>query len=66
MSDSRLLIAIEVLDFLRQLKRREQKQLLERFREIAAFPSNHSDFVENDSKGRRVSVHVFGKFTIKF
>jgi len=66
MSDSRLLIAIEVLDFLRHLRRREQEQLLKRFREIAAFPSNYSDFWENDSKGRRVSVHVFGNFAIKF
>jgi hypothetical protein len=66
MSDSRLLIAIEVLDFLRTLKRREQEQLLRRFREIAAFPSNYSDFVEYDSTGRRVDVHVFGRFAIKF
>jgi hypothetical protein len=66
MSDSRLLIAIEVLDFLRTLRRREQEDLLKRFREIAAFPSNCCDFVEYDSEGRRVGVHVFGKFAIKF
>ena len=44
MSDSRLLIAIEV----------------------AAFPSNFADYVEYDSASRRVGVHVFGKFAIKF
>ena len=66
MSGSRLLIAIEVLDFLRTLRRREQQDLLRRFREIAAFPSNFSDFAEYDSSGRRVGVHVFGKFAIKF
>jgi len=43
MSGSRLLIAIEVLDFLRTLRRREQQDLLRRFREVAAFPSNFSD-----------------------
>lgn len=66
MSDVRLLIDIEVLEFLRTLRRREQEQLLKRFREIAAFPSNFSDFVEHDSSGRRVEVHVSGKFAIKF
>jgi hypothetical protein len=66
MSDARLLIDIEVLDFLRTLCSREQRDLLIRYREVAAFPSNFSDFVEHDSAGRRVSVHVFGKFAIKF
>ena len=66
MSDSRLLIAIEVLDFLRTLRRREQQDLLRRCREIAAFPSKFSDFVEYDSTGRRLGVHVFGRFAMKF
>ncbi len=66
MSDARLLVAIEVLDFLRTLRPREQRDLLKRFRDLAAFPSNFSDFVEYDSAGRRVEVHVFGKFAIKF
>ena len=34
MSDSRLLIAIEVLDYLRTLRRRDQQDLLKGFREI--------------------------------
>ena len=66
MSDTRLLIDIEVLDFLRTLRRREQAALLKRFRAIAAFPSHYSDFAERDATGRRVEVHVFGKFAIKF
>ena len=66
MSDSRLLIAIEVLDFLRSLSLREQQNLIKRFKEIAAFLSNFVDFPENDSAGRKVGVHVFGKFAIKF
>lgn len=66
MSDIRLLIAIEVFDFLRTLKPREQRDLLKCFREITAFPSKFSDFMEHDSSGRRVDVHVFGKFAIKF
>ena len=66
MSDSRLLIAIEVLDSLRTLRRRDQQNLLNRFREIAVFPSNYCDYVEHDSTGRSVGVHVFGRFAIKF
>jgi len=66
MSELKLLIAIDVLDFLRGLRPGEQRDLLKRFREIAAFPENFSDFVEYDDAGRRVDVHVFGKFAIKF
>jgi hypothetical protein len=66
MSDTRLLIDIDVFEFLRTRRRQEQESLLKRFREIAAFPSKFSDFVEHDSTGRRVDVHVFNKFAIKF
>jgi hypothetical protein len=66
MSDVRLLIDIEVLEFLRTRRRQEQESLLKRFREIAAFPSKFSDFTERDSTGRTIDVHVFGKFAIKF
>jgi hypothetical protein len=43
MSDSRLFIAVDVLDFLRTLQPREQRSLLQRFREIAASPSRFSE-----------------------
>jgi hypothetical protein len=66
MSGSRLLIAIEVLDFLRTLRRGDQQGLINRCREIAAFPSNFSDYFERDTNGRTLGVHVFRKFAIKF
>jgi hypothetical protein len=66
MSDTRLLIDIEVLEFLRTLRPKAQAALLSRFREIAAFPSKFSDFVERDSVGRRVDVHISGQFAIKY
>ena len=66
MSGSRLLIDIEVLEFLRTLRRHEQEHLLKRFREIATSPAQFSDFVERDSAGRRVDDHVSGKYAIKF
>ena len=66
MSDSRLFIAVEVLDFLRTLPSREQRNLLQRFRDIATFPARFSDFVEYEAASRRVDVHIFGKFAVKF
>lgn len=66
MSHSRLFIAADVLDFLRTLTPVEQRRLLQHFRNIAASPSQFSDFVEYDTAGRRVDVHVFGRFAIKF
>ena len=66
MNESRLFIAVDVLDFLRTLRPREQRDLLQRFRDIATFPSRFSDYVEYDATGRRVDVHVFGKFAVKF
>ena len=66
MSGARLLIDIEVLEFLRTLRPKEQADLLKHFREIAVFPSKFSDFIEHDSADRRVDVHIFGKFAIKF
>ena len=66
MSGSRLLIDIEVLEFLRTCKRRDQEGLLKRFRETAAYPSNYSDFAEYDSAGRRIDVHIHIGFAIKF
>ena len=66
MGASRLLVDIEVLEFLRTRGKREQEDLLKRFREIATAPANHSDYPEEDASGRRVEVHVFRKFAIKY
>lgn len=66
MNHSRLFIAVDVLDFLRTLRPSEQRNLLQRFRDIAASPAQFSDYVERDATGRRVEVHVFGRFAIKF
>ncbi len=66
MGAARLLVDIEVLEFLRTRMTREQEDLVRRFREIAAAPANHSDFPKTDASGRRVEVHVFGKFAIKY
>lgn len=66
MSAGRLLIDIEVLEFLRTLRTGEQRSLLQRFREIGASPDRFADYPERDAVGRDVAVHVFGRFAIKF
>jgi hypothetical protein len=66
MSEARLLIAVEVFDFLRTLPRRDQENLLKRFKEIGINPNHFSDYVEYDASRRRVDVHISGKFAVKF
>ena len=66
MSAGRLLIDIEVLEFLRTLRAGEQRNLLRRFREIGASPDRHAYYPERDAVGREVAVYVFGRFAIKF
>ncbi len=66
MSAGRLLIDIEVLEFLRTLSAGVQRDLLRRFREIGAAPDRYSDYQERDAVGRDVAVHVCGRFAIKF
>jgi len=61
-----LLIDIDVLEFLRTLRPDEQRNLIRRFREIAAAPDRFSDYIEPDSVGRDVAVHVYRRFAIKF
>ena len=66
MSAGRLLIDIEVLEFLRMLRSSEQGDLLRRFRAIGTSPDRYADYLERDAVGRDVAVHVFGRFAIKF
>ena len=66
MSAARLLVDIEVLEFLRTLRTPDQTAILKRFREIAAAPDRYIDYVENDALGRSVGVHVFYNLAIKF
>ena len=66
MSAERILIDLEVLEFLRTLRSAEQRDLLRRFRAIGSAPDSFTDYLESDASGRKVSVHVYGRFAIKF
>lgn len=54
----RLLLDIEVVEFIATLPRREQLQLRRRLGEIQASPSRFSDFQEREPNGRLLDVHV--------
>jgi hypothetical protein len=65
-SAARILLDIEVLEYLRTLRSAEQRDLARRFKAIGAAPDKFTDYLESDASGRDVSVHVFGRFAIKF
>jgi hypothetical protein len=62
----RLLIDYEVIEFLETLPRKDQGLLRNRFVAIQNYPQNFSDFTESDNTGRRVDIHICGKYAIKF
>jgi len=62
----RLLIDYEVIEFLETLSGKDQRLLRNRFVDIQGFPSRHSDYIESDNAGRRVDIHICGKYAIKF
>ncbi len=62
----RLLIDWEVIEFLETLPRKDQRLLRNRFVAIRDYPSKFSDYTEADSIGRRVDIHICGKYVVKF
>jgi len=62
----RLLIDFEAMAFLSQLKKRDQRLIHERLRQIQDYPSNWSEFTERDATGRLLHVNICGDFAITF
>ncbi len=62
----RLLIDCDALEFLAGLKKAEQRRIHRRMREIQAYPSKYSDYIESDDRGRRLDVNVCGRYAITF
>lgn len=54
----RLLIDVEVVDFLQALPAARRRRLLAHFRKIQNFPGHYSDFIEQDDLGRRLDVSL--------
>lgn len=62
----RLLVDFGVIEFLESLGQADRRALRNCFLEIKNYPSRYSDFKEEDSQGRLVDIHIFGKYAIKY
>lgn len=62
----RLLIDYEVIEFIETLSRKDQRLLRNRLVAIQDYPGRHADYSERDDTGRRVDIHICGKYAIKF
>ena len=54
----RLLVDLEVIDFLQGLTGNRRRRLLDHFRKIQNFPGHYSDFIDQDAHGRRLDVSL--------
>jgi hypothetical protein len=62
----RLLLDLDVVDFMQTLPRARRTALFAHFRRIQESPANHSDYIERDATGRRVEVSVFDGLAIYY
>ena len=62
----RLLLDLEVVEFIEALSRREQIALRKRLGEIQATPTRFADYQERQSDGRSLDVHVHFGFAIYY
>ena len=60
----RLLIDLEVYEFLRNLKRRDRDALLALFAQIRKCPDRFGDYDQRSESGRIYNVHVTGRFAV--
>jgi mRNA-degrading endonuclease RelE of RelBE toxin-antitoxin system len=64
--DYRLLISIEVVEFLERLPARNRKALRNIIEAIWKEPVERSDAADYDSTGRRLEVAIMGDFAITY
>jgi hypothetical protein len=60
------MIALEAIEFVERLSRRDQLSIRHRLVQIRDFPANHVDFSEHDDVGRVVDINICGRFAIKY
>ena len=65
-SDYRLLIDADAVDFISSLKPADRRLLSKKIRQIQQFPSNYCDYIERDSVGRMMQVHLAGRYAIEY
>ena len=62
----RLLLDVEVVDFMETLPRLEQLLLRRRFAQIQSSPGHFADYQESAPDGRSLAVHIHGGFAISY
>jgi hypothetical protein len=62
----RLLVDLEVFEFVKTLNRSEQRALQLRFRQIQEFPTGFTDFHEYAAAGYRTEISICDRFAISF
>ncbi len=62
----RLLLDVEVVDFLERIDSRRRAAIWKRLREIARAPDSFVDYHELDERGRDLPVHVFHGYAILY
>jgi hypothetical protein len=62
----RLLIDLEVTEFIQQLPKRVRDGLFAHFYRIRDFPSRYSDYQEKDAVGRQVQISIHAGFALHY
>jgi hypothetical protein len=62
----RLLVDLEVFEFIKTLHRAEQSLLYRRFRQIQESPTAFTDYHEYAEAGYRVDINICDRFAISF
>jgi hypothetical protein len=62
----RLLLDSEVVALLEGLPVATRKSIWRRLHQLAESPDRYTDFLERDSRGRDLSVHIFGGYAILY
>jgi hypothetical protein len=62
----RLLIDLEVIEIMDGLPKKVRKRLLDQFLKIRSFPTNYSDYPEQDAVGRRVEICILSGWAIHY
>lgn len=62
----RLLVDIEVFEFIKALRHDEQRVLQRRFRQLQEFPTGFSDYHEYAPSGHRVEISICDRFAVNY
>ena len=64
--DYRLLISIEVVEFIERLPSRTRQRIRGAIRAIGSDPRGHSDAVDYDEAGRRLEIAITGDYALMY